>query len=450
MEQRILFPPEVKVGDTEGFTNQNDIFERKDYGTGLINLMTVSSDPLVIALDEQFGNGKTTFLKMLAGELREKNHPVIFFDAFEHDYVDDPFLALAGVILSELDNLKPSKKKKEEFKKKLFHLGKAIGGASLKAGVKVATIGVLHGTVNDDIAAAFADASGEATDKAIKTVLEEQSKHQDIILAFRNALEELPMLVNDGKGDKPLIIIIDELDRCKPLFALQLLERIKHFFSVTNVHFLLGVNLDQLRNSVNMAYGNIDANIYLQKFINVTTHFPVSTYYDPKTANDKYIDHLNNAMGVSQENRDIVDTYSMTLKIWAKDTNASLRTIGQIYSTLAMAFAFSGSAKYKMAPILAGLTIMKIVQPDLYKKAKNNSLTLEEALEFLHLYDGVSSEKDYIVKFWKYCLTPDLTEEDLDNLGIRIPFQVHIEQDRIIPYHIENIIEALQLPTASS
>ena len=76
--------------------------------------------------------------------------------------------------------------------------------------------------------------------------------------AFRLTLEELTK-PDDAKPIK-LVIVVDELDRCRPDYALSLLEIIKHFFNVEGVHFVLGVNLSELQNIVRARYGrNIKA-----------------------------------------------------------------------------------------------------------------------------------------------------------------------------------------------
>ncbi len=95
-----IFPPPLDIGETEGFTKEKDIFGRATIGRGLTNIVTNVTDPLVIALDAQWGSGKTTFLKMWAGELRKAGFPVVFFDAFANDYIDDAFTALAGQLIA--------------------------------------------------------------------------------------------------------------------------------------------------------------------------------------------------------------------------------------------------------------------------------------------------------------------------------------------------------------
>ena len=94
-----VFPKPLEIGDEEGFTPEKDIFKRAVLGAGMTNLIANVEDPLVIALDGAWGSGKSTFLKMWAGELRKAGYPVIYFDAFENDYIDDAFAALARELL---------------------------------------------------------------------------------------------------------------------------------------------------------------------------------------------------------------------------------------------------------------------------------------------------------------------------------------------------------------
>ena len=79
------------------------------------------------------------------------------------------------------------------------------------------------------------------------------------------------------KGDKPIIFIIDELDRCRPSYAVELLEQVKHFFSVSGIVFVLSIDKVQLGHAVRGVYGNdrINADEYLRRFIDIEYSIPV-------------------------------------------------------------------------------------------------------------------------------------------------------------------------------
>lgn len=77
----------------------------------------------------------------------------------------------------------------------------------------------------------------------------------------------------------PLFIFIDELDRCRPTYAIELLENIKHLFSVPGVVFILATDSDQLGHSIESVYGQgIDAGAYLRRFIDQTYQLPEPSY----------------------------------------------------------------------------------------------------------------------------------------------------------------------------
>lgn len=258
-----VYPTPLKIGDEDGFTPKNDLFGRKQLASGMSHLVATVEDPLVIAFDGPWGSGKTTFLKMWAGELRKDGHRVIFFDAFENDYVEDAFAALAREIIELAENAKlPDVKTIETIRTSAARLGALLLKSSAKIGLKVAVRAATAGLADfGDFTDAAKDIEKEAENAAdayMTQLLDRPRKQKEIIAQFREALAALPGLLappKAGEPQKPLVFIIDELDRCKPLFALSLLERVKHFMAVPNVHFVLGVHMRQLEGSVRYAYG---------------------------------------------------------------------------------------------------------------------------------------------------------------------------------------------------
>ncbi|WP_273977791.1 P-loop NTPase fold protein [Vibrio parahaemolyticus] len=108
-----LTVPELQISDDEGFSTEKDLFHRKQFGDQLYNLINNSDENLVLALDAQWGEGKSTFIKMWSGENRHKQElplETIYFDAFENDYQKEPFLALASEIYELLEDKAESKK----------------------------------------------------------------------------------------------------------------------------------------------------------------------------------------------------------------------------------------------------------------------------------------------------------------------------------------------------
>lgn len=434
-----IFPPRIQVSDFEGFTPSKDIFNRAALGEGLTNIVGTVSDPLVVALDGKWGTGKSIFLKMWAGELRKQGFPVVFFDAFENDFMADAFAALAGQIVAlsiEKQSAKAPAAKK--FLGTALGAGKVILRSGIKIGVKAATMGALDSEDFIDIRGDVAGEFSNLADRYLEDILANQKHQKETIAAFRNALQELPgLLLEEAKDDpasspqlKPLIFIIDELDRCRPLFALEILERIKHFFSVPNVHFVLGVHLAQLQNSVSVAYGpNVDAQTYLEKFINLTFHISDAAGYRHERVTTKFINHLLGSMEFKATDQDEVVYATKLIRVIAELRDISLRTLEQIVSVLAISLAYSSFGSFRPPAILGGLCVLKVVSPELYKQAKQGTLSYRDLAGAFGNFAigtqrGFASEDhrtlDLAHKWWRFCTDPNADEETLKTIGYRV------------------------------
>ena len=87
--------------------------------------------------------------------------------------------------------------------------------------------------------------------------------------------------------DYPLVFIIDELDRCRPTFAIELLERVKHIFDVPNMVFVFGLNRNELCKALSSVYGDIESDVYLRRFFDF--EFNLS-----EVDSQKFAEHLIN------------------------------------------------------------------------------------------------------------------------------------------------------------
>jgi hypothetical protein len=98
------------------------------------------------------------------------------------------------------------------------------------------------------------------------------------MMHFRRELTELVSVLRRktvDKGSKPIVFVIDELDRCRPPFAVELLEKIKHLFSVDGLIFVLAIDRQQLSEAVRCLYGQgLDADNYLRRFIDLEYRLP--------------------------------------------------------------------------------------------------------------------------------------------------------------------------------
>ena len=89
-----------------------------------------------------------------------------------------------------------------------------------------------------------------------------------------------------------LIVFIDELDRCKPSYAVRLLERIKHYFGNDKITFVFSVNINELQHTIKRYYGNdFNACRYLDRFFDLQVSLPpadITRYYQSLNFNDSH------------------------------------------------------------------------------------------------------------------------------------------------------------------
>jgi hypothetical protein len=211
--------------------------------------IVTGSDYSVYAICGDWGTGKTCFVKMWENTLKSLGLEFVHIDAFRMDYETEPFLMLIRAF-KEFMKTDVNKDKKDKLLDKAKELFSVRNIAKLGSNIlvdKTIGIGPLKEFINNAYNTCFDKMSGE------------ESLYDQLISSLTN-------ITNEFKA--PVYIIIDELDRCRPDFALETLERIKHIFHVKNVKFILVYNETVLASMINNRYGSmIDAGRYLTKFV---------------------------------------------------------------------------------------------------------------------------------------------------------------------------------------
>lgn len=172
----------------------------------------------------------------------------------------------------------------------------------------------------------------------------------------------------NGAPTPKLVIVIDELDRCRPDYALSLLETIKHFFAVDGVHFVLGVNLKELQNSVRARYGvGANAETYLQKFVNLHYTLPSSTRNEEwSRVWQHYFRSQSKTMGLSIARETLVTQVILMLETLRMDRDVSLRDVDRVLSVIALTPESVVQLHIGKSLVASGLTILKAIRPEKY------------------------------------------------------------------------------------
>ncbi len=261
---------------------EDDLWDRKRLGIQLTNYVDRLQCGAVLALDARWGEGKTWFVRHWQKHLEDENHNVIYLDAFANDYLDDPFLTIAAEIsqaFKSSDNIDDADVNSfnEKTASVLISLAAILPVIAAKAGLHWIGLGGAGEALQEvykDGKDVYDSVSDEITGKLkehIEKKIENHHLEKETIQDFKKELNQLA-----DKLEKPLVFIIDELDRCRPDFAIRLIERIKHFFDIPKIVFVLVMNKPQLLQSVKSFYG-YDSEMngdYLEKFVDFTVHLP--------------------------------------------------------------------------------------------------------------------------------------------------------------------------------
>ena len=266
-----------------------DEFKRKPIAENIIRLLTSPIDLSPMVIDGGWGTGKTEFCQKLIRLMQEQysNYQPVYIDAFRSDHSGEPLLALLAEIIKactpEDTGEQPSEQRKNITKKVAKAAGfvmktvaKAAVGHVLKQNTDDLAEGLQQimndGQDADSLAETVTDAAATIASHTIDATVEALLKEQ--IEAEKN-LETLKACLKELAAEKPIILFIDELDRCRPDYAVDMLEVIKHVFDVENVKVVLVTNTKQLRAAINHRYGmEVDAQKYLDKFLKYSFALP--------------------------------------------------------------------------------------------------------------------------------------------------------------------------------
>lgn len=400
---RITVPkPNIELY-VDGFEG-HDQLKRKSQSKDLSDLVEKIDEPLVISLDGQWGSGKSFFLKCWAGAHTSENDgtaTTIYYDAFRDDYLDDPLSGLLTNLLNRFPE-KNTTTKLQRLKSAATNIAKPAARIALSLG----TAG-LSEIASPIVDAGLAKAGDEASSYVDKVWQLEKGK-REAMADFRGALRQLTEPDEHGNPTKKFVFIVDELDRCRPDFALQLLEIVKHFFDVPGWHFVLGVHLGELRNTVLVRYGDkVDADLYLSKFISVTLRLRDVTRYDEIENSE-----INRYFSAAAKGMELPDETVSHVLWWAKNFRnmrfTSIRNCQRILTEIALLPAEKLHNGYSLT--IGALVIFKHNHKATYDHCCKSEVQLSEIQNILEIPDtGIEnlSHPQQVANFiWRSFLAP--------------------------------------------
>lgn len=267
-----------------------DKLDLKGFSEKLEKYLLVDHDfiegSLVVSLNAPFGSGKSTFLTMWRSDLerRRVSDPtkplIITLNAWESDYCGDPLLSVISGLIKALEPISERVGAVEalrEAAKDVWWFGVGLANSLVE---KHTGFDVLAG--------------GDLTEKK-KT--EREPKKTDQILVYEERVRSLTklkeVLRSTFEGKSPAFIFVDELDRCRPDYAIQYLETIKHVFDIHGMIFVLAVDYDQLSNSAKALFGaGLNFEEYFRKFAHRSFSLPDLSFEAYQNIAQSYLDYF--------------------------------------------------------------------------------------------------------------------------------------------------------------
>lgn len=278
---------------------------------------------LTMVVKSPWGTGKTYFVKKWMETLIKKGAFCVYFSAWEAEIHKTPATYFLQSFVEAFEA-------QPELHSKFDSLLKTGVLKALPIMLTIATIACLPaGALYAFVAKLFSDEVAKKCTAALKRHDKKQSIEESA-LPIKEAREHLGLLVNElaeSSFEKKVYVFIDELDRCKPDFAIKILEEIKHFFSLPNLVFVVSVDFNQLEGSIKHVYGShIDCEGYLMRFVKLF-------YTLPELNHLQYARYLKSQLAWAEEN--LIDvpnlgdggdsSFEAIFASLAKTFNASLR-----------------------------------------------------------------------------------------------------------------------------
>ena len=349
---------------------KEDKLNREQYAKTLQSIVDAyADDGCVLSINGEWGTGKTTFIKMWQMYMEQNGYRTIYYNAWETDYIPDPFISLIGELKCIVNN-------EDSFNELASKAGRiAIEAVTFAIGTLIKS---LTGVSSDGIRGILNEAKNIAQE-----YIKQYANQKETLADFKKALSEYVANVSDDQ-EVPLIFIVDELDRCNPHYAVKVLERIKHLFDIPNVIFVLPICKSQLECSIKGFYGSneLDAKNYLRRFVDIEfdlpkpegkdfckylfSHYHFGAFFQP------------NSNRQDREGADAQEVFNNMVNILFQFQEIDLRTMDRIFAYSRLVVSQLGTNKRQVVDLIFLLCYLRIVDSEFYKDLCNRKYNLQE------------------------------------------------------------------------
>ena len=361
---------------------------REPYANILSSIVDSYAKGFVLAINGEWGVGKTTFVKMWRQKLENEGHKTIYFNAWENDFVSEPMVGILG----ELKSLITSGLEK--------HFDSILEKAAKFSNKMIPTLAkeIAKKCVGEEFVDLI-EKGAEATTALLKDEIKNYDKQKE---GLKTLKDDLCDFVSQNSGGKPVVFIIDELDRCRPDYAVEVLEKVKHFFSVQGIIFVLSIDKKQLGNSIRGYYGSdrINADEYLRRFIDIEYNLPEPSIEDfCKYLYNYFIFDDFFGADIRRSHPNWRYDKELFLKLSTKllsTKHLTLRQIEKLYAHTRLTLRTFLENQVVTPDVLFLLIYIKYYESDLYNSIKRHELSIQDFVnQISNVYANCLDEDKY-------------------------------------------------------
>lgn len=339
----------------------------------------------VISLNGKFGSGKSCFLEMMKNELEAEQYNVIHVNAWKNDFFDEPIITIASEIIDYLNNQKSSND--NVIKNLKDTLVTVIGSAAISSNQIIDRItGINIKKTAEIVEKEINDRNEKMGHKIFKDYVEKSNLFIQLNKSIDDYLSSL--------GNKPIFILVDELDRSRPDYAVNFLETLKHFFQTKGIVFILGVDKSQFESSVRCLYGDLEFSEYYRKFIHRNVNLPKLN----KSSNCKYIKQKVTEYFKEDKHytHEIEENDEKQISALCDYFNLSLRQIDELFRILSYTLTAAENNKKKYGVLISAVLYIVIYlhNEDNATKIKNNEFQLKDYIKLFENIGLIREEYD--------------------------------------------------------
>lgn len=390
--------PDIPLQD-----NENDMLQILSFEIALNEFIRKTSTPISIALQGEWGSGKTSFMNRMNYEICKNNNAKsygIWLNTWQYALLKNKENILEAIILALINDVLAISKKEYPDKFKTLAADIYKIGITIFKGISKIAVKTAFSQLNSDLADAVDETVFTEKDEASYSLSDLKDKLSDLISELMQRNSE------NAKTQKSFIFFIDDLDRIEPSLAVNIMELLKNIFDIKHCIFVLAIDYDVVVKGLKSKFGELNVEnerefrSFFDKIIQLPFQMPVTSYNI-----EEYLKELLASIEYVNDNEVQNEIFMRSL---VRLTNLSVgtnpRSIKRLVNTLSFVnlLILSKSkiendeltfiSDYKQ--IIFALTCLQVAFPDIFNLLTDNPNIENWTYEFAHKKNIEVNEED--------------------------------------------------------